>query len=76
MFFPASLPLEDTNPDLVQANPCQSDAFDRWTKIEVGQEADLLHGLSLVVDLLVGRLCLWASCSAEKYRPAAKLEVS
>ena len=43
------------SPDLVQANPGQSDAFGRWTKIEVEQAGDLhrgTHDLSLVVDLL------------------------
>ena len=46
-----------SNPDLVQENPGQSDAFDRWTKIGVEQGDDLhhdgTHGLSLVVVVVV-----------------------
>ena len=69
-----------SGPDLVQENPGQSDAFDRWTKIGAEQEDDLHHDLSLVVELLhhalLERLYCWAVSCCEENFLLAKLEVS
>ena len=73
-----------SNPDLVQENPAQSDAFGQWRKIGVEQGDDLhhdgKHGLSLVVVVVAHhallKQCCWLSCCGVNVRLLAKLEVS
>ena len=70
--------MEDTNPDLVQVNPGQSDAFDRWTKIEVEQGDDLLQelrDLSLVEIFLFQNHC-WVGDPEKNGRLHATPEAS